>query len=96
MAAKQHKYTASVQVTENVARVIHIMMMPQQELVEITYAIGEETGGTFVQTDTRSRIVSYATLPAAVQTVLQDLETRALTYGVAQALFPAGTEEDVP
>lgn len=100
--AVQHKYTSPVQVTENVARVEAIILRPnvvrngQIGVVEITYVIGEETGGNFTQTDQKLVSLDYTSLPAGTQTTLATLESQALTYGENNAVFPAGSEEAIP
>lgn len=97
MTAQQHKYTVAATVTENVARVGRITLLPQDEAVEVEYEIGEETGGVFTQTDRKVVRIEYAAIdPSPTLTTLQDLESKALTYGAAQGLYPAGAQENVP
>lgn len=105
--ATQHKYTVTQQVTENVARVAAIVIGPNVRTrdsngievfgqLSVTFEIGEETGGVFTRTGSADASVAIADLPAQTQTDIATLESRALTYGENQGLFPAGSQEPVP
>lgn len=100
--ADQHKYTSAVQVTENVARVEHITLLPnipgngRLGRIEVVYAIGEETGGTFTQTDHKILTLDYGDVSAAIQTTLDDLEDKALIAGENNGIYPAGSNETIP
>lgn len=103
--ADQHKYTVDVTVTENTARVRSIHLRPNADptqgverlgMVEVSFEIGEENGGNFVVTDTKTLSLEYHTLGAALLATLDDLEDKALSAGTSNGIFPAGTSEPIP
>lgn len=94
--SQQHRYTAAEVVTQNVGRAEQIILRPGHATVEVVYAIGEENAGVFVENEKAHRLVAYADLPAPVRAVLEDLETKALSYGVTSGALPAGAVEPVP
>ena len=101
--AQQHKYTAEETITRNVGRVDRIILLPhsvkaegRDGRVEVYFLIGEETGGVFTERTKSHAILGYADLPGSLQTLLDDLETKALNYGSSNGILPAGAVEDVP
>lgn len=92
--AKQHRYTAPENITVDVGRLASINIHFNSR-VDLTYILGVESGGIFTEESRVIRSIAWANVPAGVQTTLDELETKGLTYGVTEGVLAAGAEEIV-
>jgi hypothetical protein len=90
------RYTAAQTETRNVARIGSISFrFGERPVVVIEYEIGDDTGGDFVVKN-RGHLEMDQPLPAAVTTLMDNINTRALAFLVARGIIPAGAEETPP
>lgn len=88
----QLRFTTPITITWPLAKVLIIELHPQDRgRVHVVYAVGEEVGGQFVERERLTKRITGA--PAAIQTIVDDLDTRALNFLVAQGDLPTGTRE---
>lgn len=90
--ATRWRYAATQTDTRNVARVASISFRLISPAVVIEYEIGDDTGGQFVVKE-RKHIEMEAPLPAAIETLMENMNTRALAYLQSKGILPAGAEE---
>lgn len=105
-AVKQHTWTAPEQRTVNAGRVSQIIFHPQSQRVEVTYALGEESGGVFTERPDLRCVVGFDwdSIPLALQTDLLNMEEKAIQYAQGNprpgeesgTIFSAGTLETDP
>ncbi len=92
MATKWRYAVAEVE-TKNVARVTSVSFrMGARPVVIIGYEIGDDSSGTFVAKK-QDHLEMEAPLPAAVVTLIENINTRAFAYLVNKGIIPAGVEE---
>jgi hypothetical protein len=95
MARKQHKYTSAETVTKNALRVEGYSVRRADGMIDVSWAIGDDGGASFVTHERGSAEVAVADLPAPVQAALDNLDGSLLTHLVGASLGAAGSQEDI-
>lgn len=94
--ATRWRYTSAQTETKNMARIGSVSFrFGERPAVIIEYEIGDDTSGSFVAKE-RKHIEMDQPFPAAVVTLMENINTRALAFLVARGIIPAGTEETPP
>ena len=95
MSAQQHRYGSATVVTQSIARVESITYQPQQGTIYVEYHIGEEVSGSFTLNERTEILIQFDSLSGALQSVFDNLETKALNFGVNNNLFVSGAIETI-
>lgn len=93
--ATRWRFGAAQTETRNAARVVSLSFRLLNPAVVIEYEIGDDTSGEFVVKE-RRHIEMDAPLPAAIETLMENMNTRALAFLRSKGIIPAGAEEVPP
>jgi hypothetical protein len=84
------RFTLPLSEIRNTARIESFSYAPRTQTLEVTYSLGDDSGGTYVEKSRHQIFVPD--LPAAGVTRLNETVTRIFNYLVARGIIPAGTE----
>lgn len=85
------RFTLPLSEIRNIARIEAFSYTPSTRSMEVTYSLGDDSSGTYVEKSRHQ--IHVPDLPAAAIARLNETVTRLFNYLVARGIIPAGTEE---